>query len=217
VPERETEYPRFPDNFLTGPPKDGRMKISHAMAAVCGVAALLTACSGTQAPAPKDVASLATPGSSGQPTSNAPAAGGEQQRPQLRLDSSDAEVQQAWDGYHVCLKQNGHKMLSARQHAGPSGPVDGPDMNDDSPESKAAEDKCKGKLPLQPPEMDAKTNPKYLDDYHEWVKCMNDKGLPVVETDPPGSGWTYNGPSRNTEEQNRKIEHDCQLSAFGSK
>jgi hypothetical protein len=188
------------------------MKIACVLVACTAV--LLTACSGTQPPAQQDVASLATPGSS---SANAPAKVDEAQRPQLRLDSGEAEINQAWDGYYGCLKQNGHKMMSAREHAGPSGPVDSPDMNDDSPASKAAEDKCKGKMPSQPPEMDQKRNAKYVDDYHEWVKCMNGKGLPVVETDPPGSGWTYNGPSKNTEEQNRRIEHDCMLSAFGGK
>jgi hypothetical protein len=191
------------------------MDISRAVVAVCGAAALLSACSSTTQQAPsKDVASLATPGSS-QPTSATPPAD-ESQRPQLRLDSSDQEVEAAWNGYHVCLKQNGHVMLSERKHAGPAGnEAESPDMNDDSPASKAAQAKCKGKLPLQPPELDATKNPHYVDQYHEMVKCINEHGIPVVETDPPGSGWTYNGTSTVPEDQHHKIEKDCEQQAFG--
>ncbi|MEV4316892.1 hypothetical protein [Actinocrispum sp. NPDC049592] len=185
------------------------MKISRAVVVLCG---LLTACSSTQTPPAKDVASLSTPGATQQ---QAPPSD-ESQRPQLRLDSSDEEQQAAWDGYYVCLKQNGHVMLSARKHSGPAGnDIETPDMNDDSPASKAAEEKCKGKLPLQPPEMDAAKNPKYVDDYHAWVKCINDHGIPVVETDPPGSGWTYNGTVTVPEKEAAEIEKDCQLQAFG--
>jgi hypothetical protein len=192
------------------------MTISRAVAAVCGAAALLSACSSTQPAPSKDVASLATPGSTAAPSGSAAPPAEDSQRPQLRLDSSDDEIQAAWDGYYVCLKQNGHVMLSARKHAGPAGnEIESPDMNDDSPASEAAEAKCKGKLPLQPPEMDAAKNPRYVDDYHEWVKCINEHGIPVVETDPPGSGWTYNGTSKVPPEQQAKIEKDCQQQAFG--
>jgi hypothetical protein len=191
------------------------MTISRAVVAVCGAAVLLSACSSTQPAPPKDVASLATSGSA-VPSSSAAPPSDESQRPQLRLDSSPQEIQAAWSGYGVCLKQNGHVMLSERKHAGPAGnEAESPDMNDDSPPSKAAEEKCKGKLPLQPPEMDAAKNPRYVDDYHEWVKCINEHGIPVVETDPPGSGWTYNGTSKVPENQQEKIVNDCQLQAFG--
>ncbi|GAB3882307.1 hypothetical protein GCM10029964_039860 [Kibdelosporangium lantanae] len=85
------------------------MRITHAVAVVCGAAALLTACANQTEP-PKGVASLSTPGSTAAST-NTPAA--DDQRPQLRLDSTKAEVRQAWDPYYKCLVDNGHKMLSA--------------------------------------------------------------------------------------------------------
>jgi len=174
----------------------------------------LTAC-GAQAQAPQ-VASLAT--SNGTATS-APSTSDYSKRPQLRMDSSQDEVNAAWKNYYVCLKDNGHKMLTGRgdEHAGvydPSG--NSPDMNDDSPQSLAAEKACKDKLPLQPPELDQSRNPHYLDQYHAYMTCLTGKGLAVHATDPFGSGWTYDdGVTQKLDDsRQQKVDHDCQLASF---
>ena len=189
------------------------MRITHAVAVVCGAAALLTGCSSQPEPR-KDVASLSTPGSTA--TSTGAPASDDSQRPQLRLDSTKVEVQQAWDPYYKCLTDNGHKMLSAGEHAGPAG-KDGPDMNDNSPQSTAARDRCKGRLPTQPPELDPARNPHYVDQYHDWVKCINAHGVPVTENDPPGSGWTYAAESSLPPDEQEKVVDDCQMSTFGGR
>jgi hypothetical protein len=176
--------------------------------------ATLTAC-GTQAPPPQ-VASLAT---SDATTTTAPSTSDDSKRPQLRLDSSDADVNAAWAGYNACLKANGHKMLTGRgdEHAGPAGaPGETPDMNDDSPQSVAARKACTDKLPLQPPELDQSRNPHYLDQYHAYLTCLTTHQLAVHATDPFGSGWTYDDgvTQKLTSSQQIKVDHDCQLSSF---
>ncbi|GAB3882311.1 hypothetical protein GCM10029964_039870 [Kibdelosporangium lantanae] len=90
-------------------------------------------------------------------------------------------------------------------------------MNDDSPRSKAAREKCKVRMPMQPPELDPARNPHYVDQYHDWVKCINAHGVPVTENDPPGSGWTYAGDSALSPDARDKVVDDCQMSAFGGR
>ncbi|MBB5890521.1 hypothetical protein [Kutzneria kofuensis] len=174
----------------------------------------LAACGST--PPPPQVASLAT---SNATATSTPSTSDDSKRPQLRLDSSDDDVNAVWKAYYACLKDNGHKMLTGRgdEHAGvydPSGTS--PDMNDDSPPSVAARKACKDKLPLQPPELDQSRNPHYLDQYHAYMTCLTSHDLAVHATDPFGSGWTYDDgvTQKLSESQQRQVDHDCQLSSF---
>jgi hypothetical protein len=177
---------------------------------------LVSACSSPPA-ADRQVASVETGGSTS--TSTAPPADG---RPRLRLDSSAEEVNLAWQNYYLCLQAHGHKMLNGRtdEHAGPAGDtkVTSPDMEDDSPASVAAKKACENKLPLQPPELDAATNPHYLDDYHEYMTCLTNGGLKVHPIEPFGTGWTYDDGVTQTlaPEVQQKLEHDCQVEAFSA-
>jgi hypothetical protein len=179
-------------------------------------ALFLGACSSQPAAEPQ-VASVTTPGSTA--ASTAPPADG---RPRLRLDSSDGEVDAAWQNYYLCLREHGHKMLNGRtdEHAGPAGDttVTSPDMEDDSPQSVAAKKACENKLPLQPPELDPATNPHYLDDYHEYMTCLTDGGLKVHPIEPFGTGWTYDDGVTQTlsPDAQQKLEHDCQVEAFSA-
>ena len=179
----------------------------------------LTACD-AQPQAPQ-VASLAT--SNGTATST-PSTSDNSQRPQLRMDSNQAEVDAAWRGYNACLKDHGHVMLhgdGTDQHAGVATPNGGagdnnPDMNDNSPRSLAAVKECTDKLPLQPPELDQSRNPHYLDQYHAYMTCLTGHGVAVHAIEPFGSGWTYDDgvTQKLTESQQQKVDHDCQLVSF---
>jgi hypothetical protein len=178
------------------------------------VALTLAAC-GTQAQAPQ-VASLAT---SGTTSADAPSTSDNSQRPQLRMDSSRADINAAWRNYDVCLKDNGHRMLTGRgdAHSGTAGPPGTvPDMQDDSPPSVAARKACANKLPLQPPELDQSRNPHYLDQYHAYLTCLTGHELMVHAIDPFGSGWTYDDgvTQKLTSDQQQKVDHDCQLASF---
>jgi hypothetical protein len=179
------------------------------------VAALTLAACGSQPQSPQ-VASLAT---SNQTATSTPSTSDNSERPQLRMDSSEEDVNAAWHNYDVCLKDHGHKMLTGRgdEHAGPAGaPGESPDMEDTSPPSVAAKKACVNRLPLQPPELDQSRNPHYLDQYHAYMTCLTSHGVMVHATDPFGSGWTYDdGVTQKLDsDQQQQVDHDCQLASF---
>ncbi|MFE0629270.1 hypothetical protein ACFW3D_20210 [Streptomyces sp. NPDC058864] len=200
--------------------------LGAAAALVCAV--LLTGCGGSAGGAgatsgkqsgtrsgeqseDQDVASLATGTPSAAPgsSSTTPSADSEQGRPQLRLDSSDAERDRYWNAYAGCLKDHGHKMILER------GPYS-IDQNDNSPTAKAAEKTCAGKLPLQPPELRRDSNPHYDDDYRAYIKCLNSHGLKVVAL-PDNSGWNYDGQTTLSDTEQTKVDKNCTMEAFGGK
>lgn len=191
------------------------------IAAGVAIAGVLTACGAGQQPT--QVASLI----SGSGLATTTAGSDDSRRPQLRLDSSQDDINAAWAGYYACLKDHGHVMLhrdGTDKHAGVAAPpdqhaVESPDMNDDSPASVAARKACQNTLPLQPPELDKTTNPHYLDQYHTYLTCLTSHGLAVHAIDPFGTGWTYDDgvTQRLSETEQVKVDHDCRLSSFSLK
>lgn len=154
----------------------------------------------------RDVASLHSEPPTGKPQAG-PSPSADDGRPRLRLDSSEAEKDRYWHIYATCLKEHGHKMLTAR------GP-DSIDQTDNSPTAKAATKACAGRLPLQPPELDRETNPRFDDEYRAYVKCLNREGLKVTAL-PDNSGWTYNGNTTMSQAQQAKVDKSCTMEAFG--
>ncbi|MGC0415573.1 hypothetical protein [Embleya sp. AB8] len=134
-------------------------------------------------------------------TSGVPAGG----RPQRRLDTSAEEEKRMWDTYEACLSSKG---VDIRQ----TGTVEGEIARTKKYAREFKE--CEVKMPLMVPEMDPKQNPKYADDMRDWVKCMNGKGMKVKVT---SDGWTFTGESSLSNEQQRKVEQDCKMEAFGGK
>jgi hypothetical protein len=80
----------------------------------------------------------------------------------------------------------------------------------------AAEKACAGRMPLQPPEMRAETNPNYVEDFSAEIKCINDGGLSVTAL-PNQGGWTYNGQPTMSEGQQDALEAKCQLKSYSHK
>ncbi|MBK3563354.1 hypothetical protein [Streptomyces sp. MBT62] len=193
-------------------------KLTHRRrsAALAGMAAtaaltLLSACGGGSGgdgeAAAKDtgVASIETPKAGGATVSASAAA--ESGRPQLRLDTSEAEQTRLTGIYFDCL----------RDHGAPGGYKPGskqwyPGGGSDKITS-AARKACLPKLPLQPPELDPAKNPHYMDDFRAYIRCLNDGGLKVKGLSD-GSGWNYDGQSSLTQAQEAKLDHDCQLKAY---
>jgi hypothetical protein len=140
-----------------------------------------------------DIASITSPaagGGSAQPTTADSDAG----RPQIRLDSTQEEVNRMYDAWSACLEENG------AQHGGKT--------REDAPAVKA----CTSKEPLDPPELDPAKNPDYSDDVRLMIKCMNGHGIKSVATD---GGWGLeDGASMNAPNFN-EILTDCQVRAFG--
>ncbi|KUO09340.1 hypothetical protein [Streptomyces sp. DSM 15324] len=189
----------------------GRRRVPGAVALVAG-ALLLTGCAGSgdsddDSATRQDVASLHSDAPDGSTTAEATPSP-DDGRPQLRLDSSEEEKNRYWHIYAMCLKDHGHKMLTAR----------GPDSVDDSDHSataKAATKACANRLPLQPPELDEAKNPHYDDDYRAYVKCLNREGLKVTAL-PDNSGWTYDGNTTMSAAQQTKVDKSCTLEAFSA-
>ncbi|SNX88393.1 hypothetical protein SAMN06272735_8839 [Streptomyces sp. TLI_55] len=195
---------------MTDPTLARRGRVLGAAALLSCAALLLTGCGDSTDDASQrerqDVASLQSGAPAGQAgVSVAPDA--DAGRPQLRLDSSDAERDHYWHLYATCLKDHGHKMLPQR------GP-DSVDDTDQSPTAKAATKACAGKLPLQPPELERSTNPHYDDDYRAYVKCLNREGLKVHAL-PDNSGWTYDGDTTMSQTRQTEVDKSCTMEAFG--
>ncbi|MBK6014473.1 hypothetical protein [Streptomyces sp. MBT53] len=187
----------------------GRSRFLGA-AALLVCAGLLTGCGGSGDGAARrpDVASVNS-GSPEEKTAASAAPSADDGRPQLRLDSSDAERDRYWHIYASCLKDHGHKMLTQR------GP-DSIDDTDQSPTAKAAVKACANRLPLQPPELDRTKNPHYDDDFRAYVKCLNKEGLHVTAL-PDNSGWTYDGNTSMSAAHQAEIDKNCTTEAFSGK
>ncbi|MFE2943330.1 hypothetical protein ACFXKG_30395 [Streptomyces sp. NPDC059255] len=159
--------------------------------------AVLTACGGGEADTGTsgqgDVASITSPageGGSAPPTGAEPDSG----RPQIRLDSTNEEINRMYEAWTACLRENG---AGDKEKTPP-----------DAPGVKA----CEGKQPLDPPELDPARNPDYRDDARTMVRCMNKRGIKSVVTE---EGWGLeDGASMNAPHYD-EARTDCQVKAFG--
>lgn len=131
-------------------------------------------------------------------------------RPQLRLDTSDAEKDRIWLAYDDCLVANGVKVNVVDQ-PGPAGPGRRLDQSG-KPESAYAA--CAGKLPLQPPELDEALNPNFAAQWNDHVKCLRAHGLMVHVTNP--GEWTYDSSDGVVPDNSDEIEDDCLIETFGN-
>ncbi|MGC9538291.1 hypothetical protein [Streptomyces sp. UG1] len=159
---------------------------------------VLTACGGGGGGGDADkggqgeVASISTPaagGGSAQPSAD-PDAG----RPQIRLDSTQDDINRMYDVWLACLKENG---VEKKYKTSPN-----------APGVKA----CKGKEPLDPPELDPANNPDYSDDVRIMVKCMNEHGIKSVVVE---GGWGLEDGASMNAPNYAEIQTGCQVKAFG--
>ena len=189
-----------------GPPQQGtdpghnRFHRAAVLTSV-GTAALvvLTACggsgssSGTDKSGQGQVVSLTSPAADGSSASASadPDAG----RPQIRLDSTNEEINRLYDAWQACLKDHGAEVKYKRKPNDPSVLA------------------CKGKQPLDPPELDPDRNPDYSDDTRAMVKCMNEHGIKSLVVN---GGWALeDGNSLNAPHYD-EIQLDCQVKAYGA-
>jgi hypothetical protein len=172
---------------------------------------LLAACGSGSGNGVKDegdahVASIDSPSASG---AKSTVSAGSEDGAQIRLDMTDDEEMAVIQAYTHCLKDQGVPSYSkAKGIVFPSGTAD---------KYPAQFKACESKKPIQPPELDPHKNPHYMDQYREWIRCMNDRGF-AVDPLPDGSGWNYSDrPGRvdPASSQSRRIEWDCRLEAFG--
>lgn len=137
----------------------------------------------------------------------------EAERPHIRLDTSDEESEAIYQSWYKCFKDNGGVVRAVPvEKVRREGMIEG-DKEEQPPATLRA---CATKEPVTPPELDRERNPEYLDDYRDWVKCINDKGLRVHAL-PNAEGWNYDDSVSQDERssvRNQEIVDSCQLQAF---
>ncbi|MEV7734939.1 hypothetical protein AB0O75_23190 [Streptomyces sp. NPDC088921] len=160
---------------------------------------VLTACGGggggngdTDKDRQGEVASLTSPAADG--GSASASADPDTDRPQIRLDSTNEDVNRMYDAWLACLKEHG---AEAKYKVKPNDP---------------AVLACKGKEPLDPPELDPAKNPDYSDDIRAMVKCMKGHGIKALVVD--GQWGLESGDEINAPHYNEYVI-DCQVKAFG--
>jgi hypothetical protein len=173
---------------------------------VTGLAALTmqTACAG--GPAKPKVASLAGDKA---PAGAASAAAGQQaERPRHRVDETAADRDRIIQPWTKCMKEHG-----ADPDTQPNTIEGAEQWGRDHADAGTA---CRNLLPLLPWGED-RDNPRYRDNIHAWVKCMNDKGLKVAETpDDEESSWRFTGEkSTLSPEAANQVETDCEKTTIG--
>ncbi|MEU8523775.1 hypothetical protein [Streptomyces sp. NPDC048577] len=178
---------------------------ARLVAAGAAVAAVLTGCGGASGGASgggKDVASLPTQGRSGPAAKSGPAdpdAG----RPQIRLDSTQEDIERMWDAEWACLEQQAgpdyKQKITAAHKQGKTHP---------------AEKACLSKEPLSPPELDPARNPHYADGAREMVNCMTGKGFKAV-VDPESGLWGLVHGADQGAPGFDDAQRTCQIAAFG--
>ncbi|GAA1643630.1 hypothetical protein [Actinoplanes couchii] len=169
------------------------------------VTALLTALAGcgttgsTGADQAPPVASIS------QPPSAAAAAPGSSEGPRARLDTTQKELEEWALAYWQCMKDQGANVSDS-----PKSKINGVvDKSQATPEMFAA---CASKKPaFLPREMDPDLNPEYQRQHHEYVKCQQDKGMPIVETE---GGWNYESSNVIVPPDADEIDMACRVEAF---
>ncbi len=147
------------------------------------------------------VASIPSNTTAGQAASSPASAEG----PQARIDTPAMEITRWQTVYLKCLKDHGTPGIIAT-----GGQLKG------NPEAAppAALTACASKKPNSlAPELDPKKNPDYDEQFSKMVKCLQDKGFKIRETE---EGWTFTEadplPPNDVE-----IELECQVQAFTKK
>ena len=198
----------------------GPKRLTLSLIATVGLLApVLAGCSGGSGPAVASVASIpntATAGSSGAGSTTA-AAGSSQasidaRRPQLRVDTTEAEHARLSNIWVDCLHDRGVPIY--QKGAGKITWRFPQSKPEDNPKAWAA---CADKQPRIPASEDSSRNPHYAEDWHNYVKCLNrnSKVIKVVEGGP--GDWTYanDDGSQADLEAFDVVDHNCELQVFG--
>jgi hypothetical protein len=164
----------------------------------------------------KQVATLASAGTTPAGTATSDV---DSQRPQVRLDTSDAEHDRLYIAYDDCLVAHGVKVLTGKPGEPQMGASDTRGrpsrLLDHSGEPKPAYAACLSKKPLEPPELDESTNPNYAAQWNDNVKCLRAHGV-MVHVVKPGE-WTYDSSNTVTPPNEAELEKTCLIQAFGSR
>jgi hypothetical protein len=183
------------------------------------IALPLAAC-GHDTSSDPSVATVVTGSQASSATPTASAAG----RPQLRLDSTDAERWRMNQVWWVCLKDAGAPVVVMPVKSSQSRSIPGYQPGDVIPSFQGYLDtdpkfteprkKCIDKEPLEPPELDPKRNPHYADEYKNEIDCMRRAGLTVTTLKDPDGSDDFQVQSDMDGGDRDKLIHDCEMKAF---
>ncbi|MFF0087014.1 hypothetical protein ACFYR1_46240 [Streptomyces canus] len=192
--------------------KDRSRRVLPVLSAVLiSAGMLLTGCSGENQQDGKTAVASLPPSAGSQDSQGSQPSSGTEKPPsssdspgiQLRLDDTAEKRMQIRKVYVGCLAKNGL----------------GPDVNgqvSDTVRTKA-EEACKDKAPVQPPELDPAKNPHYNDGVVAVVKCLTSHGVPAVvvpATDSQPIGWTQT--SADVPDNYDQVNKECMVKSFGS-
>lgn len=140
-----------------------------------------------------------------------------ERRPQLRVDDTIDRRASIWNAYNTCLLDNGAQAPSDDGLAlalGANGEGD-PGVLVDHPAPPKAQAACLYLEPVQPPALDAATNPDFHDQRQAYVQCLQDGGQWVTLLTDDSLDWTYTE-GHTVPEDSAELEQTCLVQAFGS-
>lgn len=156
-----------------------------------------------------------TPSGSTGPTG---AAGGQgDRRPVFRVDDTPERRATIWNAYNTCLLENGAKAPSGDGPAvalGADGEGD-PGVLVDYPAPPEAQAACLQLEPVQPPALEAATNPDFHEQRQAYVQCLQDGGLWVELLTDDQLDWTY-AEGHSVPDDSAELEQTCLVQAFGA-
>ena len=142
-------------------------------------------------------------------------------RPQLRVDTSDAEKERLLGVWGLCLKSKGVPTYEKDTSDTGTRLV----LTEARPADYPAQFKaCADKQPVWPAALDPNRNPHYAEDNRNWLKCINrESPIKVVEADPDigprADPQAYSSASaaarKEFDEKFERIYTECQYEAFG--
>ncbi|MEU4562211.1 hypothetical protein AB0F72_27825 [Actinoplanes sp. NPDC023936] len=122
----------------------------------------------------------------------------------LRIDMTEDEIQQAHQAYTACLKANGVAV-------GPKGLDREPTAQD---KASAPFQACQDKEPYLDPLMDKTKNPRYADQTRAWMKCMNERDIPVSGNWDDEFFTIGDAPAGMDSNEYKEVYRQCQVESY---
>lgn len=185
---------------------------------LAGAVLVLAGCSGTTdeprvASLPTTDAASGTPATqeagvpaeTGAPASEVPSS----ERPVLRVDDTEERRRALWNAYNTCLLDHG-----AQRPTGEGPVVALGDVMVVYPGPRKAQAACLHLEPVQPPALDAATNPDFQEDAQAYVECLREGGLWVERLSSENLDWTY-AEGHPVPDDSAETEQRCLVEVFG--
>jgi hypothetical protein len=130
-------------------------------------------------------------------------------RPVFRVDDTEQRRTTIWNAYLTCLLDNGAKPPPPDSMYVALG-----DVAVDLPGPPKARAACQHLEPLQPPALEAATNPDFRDQAVAYVGCLEDGGLYVTLLNSENLDWTY-AEGHTVPDDSAELEQECLVEVFG--